>query len=68
MQEEFILINSSSTKEGVAGSKHLTVIHKVEQLFHSYFPENRLWKGVVLYLGKCGIYSLELVWSYCINL
>jgi len=42
MQEEFILINSSSTKEGVAGSKHLTVIHKVEQLFHSYFPENRL--------------------------
>jgi len=42
MQEEFILINSSSTKEGVADSSYLTVTHKVEQLFYSYFPENRL--------------------------
>lgn len=68
MQEEFILINSSSTKEGVAGSSHLTVTHTVEQLSYIYFPENRLWKGVILYLGKCSIYSLELVQSYCINL
>jgi hypothetical protein len=67
MQEEFILINLSSTKEGVAGSSDLTVTHKVEQLFYSYFLENRLSKGVILYLGKCSIYSLELVQSYCIN-